>query len=153
MSGSLVRDIRTSRHGWRLKNPSRLGLLLAGVALVTLSVLGVGPMAGREEALAGGAAGRQAVYQDGPSSKVAGTVIVEVIAQPGDTLWTLASKLYPKEDPRSGVARLRRLNSLTSGAIQAGQTLKAQLPAQVALSLGLIEAQPSTLASATASGR
>ena len=137
-----------TRRGWRLKNPGRLCLLLVGLALVASSFSGLTIVTGQEEALAGGVAG---VQSEGRSQ--VRRVVVEVTAHTGDTLWTLASKFYPKRDPRSGVAMLRRTNGLATGSIQAGQTLKVELPADAALSLGLVALQPSESIQPQESGR
>ena len=43
--------------------------------------------------------------------------------QPGETLWDLATRLAPGQDPRELVAQLRRLNGMPSAELQAGQQL------------------------------
>ncbi len=148
MGSTSTSGLRVTRRTWRLRNPARLGLLLAGLVLLVFGVFGVTPVPGHEEALAGGVAGGGSAAQ----SKV-DQVVIEVIAQPGDTLWTLASRFYPKSDPRSGVARLRRINGLTSGSIQSGQTLKVELTTEAALNLGLVALEPSNALRAAASGK
>ncbi|HPT83751.1 MAG TPA: LysM peptidoglycan-binding domain-containing protein [Limnochordia bacterium] len=64
----------------------------------------------------------------------AGTELVyrEVVVQPGDTLWTIAARQMPGEDPRDAVARIRQLNQLFSAEIYPGQvlTLEVLQPAQ-----------------------
>ena len=47
---------------------------------------------------------------------------------PGETLWQIASRLAPGQDPRPVVDQLRRLNDLSSAELRAGQQLL--LPAQ-----------------------
>lgn len=47
-----------------------------------------------------------------------------IIVQPGDTLWSIASRVEPNRDPRRVVDQLRQLNHLTSVSLSAGQTLK-----------------------------
>lgn len=46
-----------------------------------------------------------------------------VTVQPGQTLWQIALRVAPAEDPRATVDRLRALNGLGTLAIQAGQRL------------------------------
>lgn len=46
-----------------------------------------------------------------------------VTISPGETLWQLAVRLAPENDPRVTVTRLMQLNHLNSPALQAGQTL------------------------------
>ncbi|MHB8756501.1 MAG: LysM peptidoglycan-binding domain-containing protein [Bacillota bacterium] len=112
------------------------------------SIFGLAPVPGHEEALAGGVAGLEATAQG-----QARQVVIKVVVQPGDTLWTLASKFYPRKDPRSGVAALRRENGLTSGSIIAGQTIKVQLTTEAALSLGLVAVVPADVLGAAAPGK
>lgn len=47
-----------------------------------------------------------------------------VIVQPGDTLWTLASRFAPDEDPRAWIADVRRENRLSTVVIKPGQRLR-----------------------------
>ncbi|MBX5477125.1 MAG: LysM peptidoglycan-binding domain-containing protein [Clostridia bacterium] len=47
-----------------------------------------------------------------------------IIVQPGDTLWTLASRLAPDEDPRAWIADVRRENHLSTVVIKPGQRLR-----------------------------
>jgi len=42
---------------------------------------------------------------------------------PGDTLWSIAESIAPAADPRDVVDEIVRVNALSSGALQAGQTL------------------------------
>ncbi|MHB0884559.1 MAG: LysM peptidoglycan-binding domain-containing protein [Bacillota bacterium] len=146
-SRSATRNNATRRN-WRLKNRGRLGLLVAGIALLLSSIFGLAPVPGHEEALAGGVAGLEATAQGQVRQ-----VVIKVVVQPGDTLWTLASKFYPRKDPRSGVAALRRENGLTSGSIIAGQTIKVQLTTEAALSLGLVAVVPADVLGAAAPGK
>jgi Tfp pilus assembly protein FimV len=54
-----------------------------------------------------------------PSPAGAGVVTVG----PGDTLWSIASRIAPGDDPRAVVAALRVVNHLTGAAITPGQRL------------------------------
>lgn len=42
---------------------------------------------------------------------------------PGDTLWAVAQRIAPGQDPRPVVDQIRRLNDLSGGSLQAGQQL------------------------------
>lgn len=53
-----------------------------------------------------------------------GPATASVVVQPGETLWDIAKRVAPNEDPRATVSTLRDLNSLEAGAaLQAGQGL------------------------------
>jgi hypothetical protein len=49
------------------------------------------------------------------------------VVEPGDTLWSLATRVAPHSDPRDTVEKIRILNHLPSADLQAGERL--QLPA------------------------
>lgn len=59
-----------------------------------------------------------------PSSR---TVVVRVAA--GDTLWSLARRFAPQDDPRSVVRRIVELNSLDGANLQVGQSLAVPVDA------------------------
>ena len=48
---------------------------------------------------------------------------VEIVVQPGDTLWSIAKAQVPGSDPRDVVGTIRDLNQLESADIFPGQTL------------------------------
>lgn len=52
-----------------------------------------------------------------------GTALRSVTVGQGDTLWSIAQRIAPSDDPRDVVAELGRVNALTSGMIQPGQRL------------------------------
>ena len=81
-------------------------LVLATVALLVVFVLG-----------------RASVHaaQSGTDTTSATPVVVTV--QAGDTLWTIATRIAPKADPRATIRAIRELNGLSTGAVQAGQRL------------------------------
>ncbi|MFD2771713.1 LysM peptidoglycan-binding domain-containing protein [Cellulomonas phragmiteti] len=72
--------------------------------------------------LAAGVGGAAASAQaDGPA---AGTEVRRVLVAPGDTLWGIAADAAaPGEDVRDVVLELMALNELSSGGLQAGQTV------------------------------
>lgn len=45
------------------------------------------------------------------------------VVQPGDTLWSIATRLAPDEDPRAWIARALKVNRLASPLIRPGQRL------------------------------
>lgn len=47
----------------------------------------------------------------------------QITVQPGDSLWTVARRIAPDNDPREVIAQLRRLNDLPSWQLSAGQQL------------------------------
>ena len=67
--------------------------------------------------------GAQAVATAGAGNSEFGYVV----AQPGDSLWQLASELDPNADPRDLVAEIVRLNQLDSSAVQAGEPIAVPL--------------------------
>jgi len=52
-----------------------------------------------------------------------GAALQQTTVQPGDTLWSVAQRIAPDNDPRQVVAQIRRINHLHSSALQAGQLL------------------------------
>jgi LysM repeat protein len=51
-------------------------------------------------------------------------VYTEVVVQPGDTIWSIASEHYPGDDVRNRVDDIERLNGLQSPVIQVGESLR-----------------------------
>jgi hypothetical protein len=49
------------------------------------------------------------------------------IVQPGDTLWSLASRFSPHSDPRVVVAKIKSINHLATSDVEPGERL--ELPA------------------------
>ncbi len=52
-----------------------------------------------------------------------GDDFLTVTVMPGQSLWSIAEDLAPAADPRDVVSAIVRLNTLTDGAVSAGQTL------------------------------
>jgi LysM repeat protein len=52
-----------------------------------------------------------------------GVQLEQATVLPGETLWAVAQRLAPGQDPRPVVDQIRRLNDLTSAELQAGQQL------------------------------
>jgi LysM repeat protein len=78
-------------------------LLTAGILLAAISV---------------GRAGSQAATatETGPS-------LQQTTVQQGETLWTVAQRIAPGNDPREVIAQIRRINHLESSSLRVGQQL------------------------------
>lgn len=81
----------------------RLAALVLAVVLSATGVVGVRALAGLAEV--GGTSGPRPV--EAPPAPVAGQ---RYVVQPGDTLWTIALRVAPDDDPREVVAALREAN-------------------------------------------
>lgn len=47
----------------------------------------------------------------------------QITVQQGESLWTVARRIAPDNDPREVIAQIRRINDLTTWQLQAGQQL------------------------------
>jgi hypothetical protein len=47
----------------------------------------------------------------------------QVVVQPGQTLWAVATEAMPGADPREAIAEIRALNALTGSVVHPGQPL------------------------------
>jgi hypothetical protein len=68
-------------------------------------------------------------WQFAPSPSAApaiGANVAEVTVRPGDTLWSIASRVAPQRDPRDEIAHIQRLNGLSSVDVVAGQALRVR---------------------------
>jgi hypothetical protein len=52
-----------------------------------------------------------------------GSATHTVTVRPGETLWQIARRVAPQDDPRDTIHRLRDLNALDATVLQAGQRL------------------------------
>lgn len=52
-----------------------------------------------------------------------GPALQQTTVQPGETLWAVAERIAPRNDPRDVVAQLRSLNHLSGSTLQVGQQL------------------------------
>jgi hypothetical protein len=89
----------------RLTRRGRVVLLVVA-ALLLLAAISVG-RAGSQAATA---------TENGP-------MLQQATVQPGETLWAVAQRIAPKNDPREVVAQLRRINHLQSSSLRVGQQL------------------------------
>ena len=98
----------------RLTRRGQLVIVVAVALLVAFGcmVLGLMPSAVTS---AGHAVGEQGM------AGAAGTTLV---VQPGDSLWSVATRIAPGVDPRLTVQQLVDRNGLTSTAVAAGQVLR-----------------------------
>jgi hypothetical protein len=88
---------------------TRRGRLVVLLALVTLLLA----------AFSLGRVGTEAAPRDG----VARPPLAQTTVQPGESLWAVAKRVAPGQDPRGLVMRIQDLNHLDGGAVQAGQLL------------------------------
>ena len=102
-------------HRVRLTRRGRLTFVLAVAVLIALAVVvGVCTRAAwAGDSGAPGAQGAAVATQQGRT----------VVVQPGDTLWSIASRFAPGADPRVTVQRIVDLNKLRSVGVEAGQQL------------------------------
>ena len=66
-----------------------------------------------------GRANSQAVVTAGEAS----TAVEQITVQSGESLWAVARRIAPENDPREVIAQIRRLNQLEDSQLQAGQQL------------------------------
>lgn len=98
--------------GLRRPEHDRVVFLRRRVLVAALLAVMVGPWVGPlRDAVSGAAAGPVPVSR--------GTYLV----RPGDTLWTIAERLAPGEDPRPLVRAIVQVNDLDAGALEAGVTI------------------------------
>lgn len=92
--------------------PSTVRLTRRGVAVLTLLVaaLGIGLV--------------WVAQASAPSASASVPAPHSVTVQPGDTLWSIASRVAPQRDPRAEVAALQKRNSLRSVDLVPGQVLR-----------------------------
>lgn len=96
---------------------TRRGRVVLGVllAIVVSTIVALSFFAGSSSALASGEQERGSVQ------------FATVAAMPGDSLWTLASRIAPEEDPRDVIADIKLLNRLESSDLLVGQELAIPL--------------------------
>ena len=92
--------LRLTRRGRTL-----IVLLLAGLLLGAFSL-------GQDATQAAGVAGDSAT-----------PALEQTVVQPGESLWSVARRIAPDNDPREVVAQIRDLNELASAQLVPGQQL------------------------------
>ena len=99
----------SAAHGTvRITRRGRIVLVLTLVALL-LAAFSLGSQATQAAGVATGAGGAPQLQQ--------------TTVQPGESLWSVAQRIAPDNDPREVVSQIRRLNGLTSSQLQVGQQL------------------------------
>jgi hypothetical protein len=48
----------------------------------------------------------------------------QVVVQPGDSLWSIAVRTMPQQDPRDAVGELESINHLSTSQVSVGQRLR-----------------------------
>jgi LysM repeat protein len=91
----------------RLTRRGQLVLVLALAALL-LSAFSLGSQATQAADVAG----------QGAVSRLEQTTV-----QPGESLWSVAQRIAPENDPREVIAQIQRLNGLRTAELQVGQQL------------------------------
>ena len=89
-----------------------LGLLLA---ILVAAVIAISILAGTTAALA------STENSDVP------VAFTTVVAMPGDSLWSVATRVAPEADPRDVIAEIQRLNQFQSSDLIVGQELAIPL--------------------------
>lgn len=89
----------------RLTRRGRLVITVLGV-LVLLALISVGRT------------GSQAA-----TATETGPALTQATVQSGETLWSVAQRIAPDNDPREVVAQIRRINDLPTSGLRVGQQL------------------------------
>ena len=71
----------------------------------------------------GRAASQASTAVDAASDSVATAPVEQITVLPGDTLWSVAKRIAPDNDPREVVAQIRDINDLSTSELQVGQQL------------------------------
>ena len=95
--------------GTHLTRRGRLLVVLALVAIL-MAAFSLGRVASQAASTAGAGGAASVSYE-------------QQTVQPGDSLWTVARRIAPHNDPREVIAQIRRINDLRSAQIQVGQQL------------------------------
>jgi Tfp pilus assembly protein FimV len=93
------------RRPVRLTRRGQLVVLLAAVVLLVVAF----------------SVGRTASHAD--TAAPAGPALTQTTVQPGDTLWSVALRIAPDNDPREVIDQIRRINHLETAGLRAGQQL------------------------------
>jgi LysM repeat protein len=95
---------------------------LVDPAPVRLTRRGVTVLAGLVVAVAAGLLAWAAA--SAPAAPAAGPRPASVTVAPGDTLWSIATRVAPQRDPRAEIVALERANHLASPLVLPGQVLR-----------------------------
>ncbi|MCW2615279.1 MAG: LysM peptidoglycan-binding protein [Frankiales bacterium] len=100
MSTSTTPQVHLTRRGRALLLVALVAVLLAAFSL-------------------GRANSQAASTATGPSQ----ATVEQITVQPGESLWAVARRIAPENDPREVMAQILRLNELTDAELQVGQQL------------------------------
>jgi len=102
---------QTNPSGVHLTRRGRLArtLLVLSLAVVLASLFGLSAGAGTSDSVG------------------APTSFIEITVAPGDTLWSLATRMAGGEDVRAMVDEIASVNALASADLQAGQKVRIPL--------------------------
>ena len=108
---NVYKGMQANPSGVRLTRRGRLArtLLVLSLAVVLASVFGFNAGAGTTDSVG------------------APTSFIEVTVAPGDTLWSLASRIAGGGDVRALVDEIASVNALASADVQAGQKVRIPL--------------------------
>ena len=108
---NVYKGMSTNPSGVRLTRRGRLArtLLVLSLAVVLASVFGLNAGAGTTDSVG------------------APTSFIEVTVAPGDTLWSLASRMADDGDVRALVDEIASVNALATADLQAGQKVRIPL--------------------------
>ncbi|GAA4909759.1 LysM peptidoglycan-binding domain-containing protein [Streptomonospora salina] len=99
----------------RLTRRGRIVVGTAASVLATAALVALATAAATAGAAASGAAPESALREEPPST---------VVVRDGDTLWDIAERVRPGDDPRSTVHRIVRVNGLGESELEPGQELE-----------------------------
>ncbi len=103
----------TSSSALRDDRGGRVHLTRRGRFVVVLGLVGL--------LLAAFSLGREASEASPRAAK--GAPLEQVVVHEGESLWTIAQRIAPENDPRQVVAQIRRLNDLDTAEVAPGQQL------------------------------
>ena len=108
---NVYKGMHANPSGVHLTRRGRLArtLLVLSLAVVLASVFGLSAGAGTSDSVG------------------APTSFIEITVAPGDTLWSLATRMAGGEDVRAMVDEIASVNALASADLQAGQKVRIPL--------------------------
>ena len=98
-----------------ISTPATVRLTRRGRAVLVLFLVGL--------LLTAFALGSQATQASDVAGQATAPQLEQTTVQPGESLWSVAQRIAPDNDPREVIAQIQRLNGLRSSQIQVGQQL------------------------------
>jgi hypothetical protein len=105
MSRTASQSFQSSRTGMHLTARGRV-VVVAALVLLLLAAFSLGRTAA-----------------EGSTSSQPRVQLEQVTVLPGDTLWAVAQRIAPGQDPRPVVEQIREVNDLSSAELTVGQQL------------------------------